>query len=94
MTFTTFLARLNAGDIEGALACFTPSAAEQYRPVLQALSGELPAVAQQLGVIVDGYMTEELAEYLLVQQQTDGSSQGFLVYLIRMPDGVWRISQL
>jgi hypothetical protein len=92
-TFSAMTDRLRAGDIEGALQLFTPAGADQYRPVLQQLAGQLTQVADQIGTIVDGYMTTEMAEYLVVQD-TPGGRKGFLIYILKGADGVWRIAQL
>lgn len=86
-------ARLRAGDIPGAMAYFTAAAAARYRPAFEQLSSSLPAVADQLGTVVEGKFAGDVAEYLVVQE-LNGDRQGFFIYLIREADGVWRISQL
>lgn len=86
-------ARLRAGDIPGAMAYFTAAAAARYRPAFEQLSSSLPAVADQLGTVVEGKFVGDVAEYLVVQD-VNGDRQGFFIYLVREADGVWRISQL
>lgn len=86
-------ARLRAGDIPGAMAYFTATAAARYRPAFEQLSFSLPAVADQLGTVVEGSFAGDVAEYLVVQD-LNGDRQGFFIYLVREGDGVWRISQL
>jgi glucodextranase-like protein len=92
-SFNGMLECLRASDLDGAMQFFTPAARVKYRPVFEQLAGSLATVPDQIGTIVDGFLTGELAEYLLVQNRPTGK-QGFLIYLQKGPDGVWRIAQL
>jgi PKD repeat protein len=91
--YAGMLARLRAGDTEGALKSFAPGAVEIYRPVFQALLPTIATVADQLGTIADGSIIEGLAEYVLVQDTSQGK-QAFLMYLTQGSDGTWLISSL
>ena len=91
--YAGMLARLKAGDIEGALKAFTPSGVEQYRPVFEDLRLNLFTIADQLGTIVDGSIMGGLAEYIVVQDTPTGK-QAFLMYFLQGGDGTWRISQM
>lgn len=91
-TYNRMTERMRAGDVEGALQCFTLDAAAQYRPAFQELSDRLPQVADQLGTIVDGQLSNNLAEYL-ISRDTPTGRRGFLIYLIRGGDGLWRLAQ-
>ena len=91
--FDAMVGRLRVGDIEGALKYFSPQSAEHYREVFQDLAAQLPAVADQIGTLKQGSVTGEMAEYLLVRE-AGGTKQGFLVYMRRGFDGLWRISQM
>lgn len=46
----------------------------------------------QLGTIVDGQVSNDLAEYLIARDTPSGR-RGFLIYLIRGADGLWRLAQ-
>lgn len=91
--YAGMLARLRAGDTEGALKSFAPGAVETYRPAFQALLPNIATVADQLGTIADGSIMEGLAEYVLVQDTPQGK-QAFLMYLTQGSDGTWLISSL
>ena len=91
--FTGMLGKLKTGDIQDALKAFTPSAVEQYRPVFEDLGPNLATAVDQFGTIVDGAISEEFAEYVLVRNKGAGK-QAYLIYFFRGGDGVWRISQM
>jgi hypothetical protein len=91
--YAGMLARLRAGDTEGALKSFAPGAVEIYRPVFQALLPTIASVADQIGTIADASIMAGLAEYVLVQDTPQGK-QAFLMYLTQGSDGTWLISSL
>ena len=84
--YSGMLDKLRAGNVEGALTAFTVDASEKYKKVFTALGPGLPSVANQLGVLQEGSISGEFAEYVLVRGQ-----KAFFVYFIRGQDGVWRI---
>ncbi|TAK97110.1 MAG: hypothetical protein EPO07_13880, partial [Verrucomicrobia bacterium] len=88
--YTGMLSRLKGGDITGALTAVTASAYDKYRAVFTALQSNLAAAVDGLGTIQDGRIGSDYAEYLVVRNTVDGP-RGYLIYLIRGEDGVWRI---
>jgi hypothetical protein len=84
---------LRRGDIEAALNFFSASRVEHQRNVFNAIGADLPNAVGRLGNIVDGQLSDGLAEYLIVRDFPDGK-RGFLVYLLQEGDGVWRIAQM
>ena len=54
---------------------------------------DLATAVDQFGAIVDGAISEEFAEYVLVRNKGAGK-QAYLIYFFRGGDGVWRISQM
>jgi len=92
-TYSGMLARLRAGNIDGALTAFTVSVNQKYRTVFAALGPSLSSVVDQLGAIQDGMISSEFAEYSIVRNLPDGQ-QAFLIYFIRGADGVWRIDAM
>ena len=49
-----------------------------------------PQIVSQLGTLQQATLGNEMAEYLLVRNTTNGP-QGFLIYFLLGEDGVWRI---
>lgn len=88
--YMEMLARLKAGNIDSALNAFTGGVREKYRNIFLALQPELPTIVDRLGTLQEGVIGEELAEYIL-SREVNGTRQGFLMYLLRSEDGVWRI---
>jgi len=89
-TYARMLAKLRAGDIDGALAHFTASASDKYRGVFTALQPNLATTVDQLGTIQDATIGKDFAEYVIVRNSTSGP-KAFLMYFIRSEDGIWRI---
>jgi PKD repeat protein len=87
------MASLRSRNVEGALRSFTASAAARYQEAFNALGPELPSVVDQLGTLQEGTISDGYAEYLLVRNTPDGP-QGFLIYMIKGEDGVWRIDTM
>lgn len=87
------LAKLRAGDVDGALKAFTPGVVEQYRQVFEDLRPNLATITGQLGTIVDGSIMGGLAEYVVVQDTPNGK-QAFLLYFLKGSDGTWLIGQM
>lgn len=89
-TYAQMLARLKAGNLDSALNAFTGGVRDKYRSIFLTLQPELPAIVDRLGTLREGVIGEELAEYIL-SREVNGTRQGFLMYLLRSEDGVWRI---
>ena len=89
---TGMIMRLRTGDIEGALLAYDEGIVERYRDIFLEIGADLPAVAEQLGAIVDGTIFGTFAEYAMVRD-TPAGRRAFLVYLVLGQDGVWRIRQ-
>jgi uncharacterized repeat protein (TIGR01451 family) len=87
--YVGMLGRLTAGDITGALNAMTAGVYAKYSAVFTSLSN-LPSVVSQLGIMQQATVTNDVAEYLIVQNTPTGPAS-FLVYLIRGEDGIWRI---
>ena len=84
---------LIANNPTAALRYFTGDAQDQYAGVFTTLGNSLPAVAAQLGTLVDGVAAETFTELTLVRDTLNGR-QAFVVHLIRGADGIWRIESM
>jgi hypothetical protein len=91
--YASMVDRLAANNPTGALRHFTADSQQKYSDVFTALAGSLPAVAAQLGTLVDGVITEQTGELTIVRDTVDGK-QSFMIYLIRGGDGLWRIESM
>jgi hypothetical protein len=91
--YASMVDRLAANNPTGALRLFTGDSQQKYSDVFTALAGSLPAVAAQLGTLLDGVITEQTAELTIVRDTVDGK-QSFMIYLIRGGDGLWRIESM
>ena len=92
---SAMFSKLRAGDIDGALTAFTPSAADRYRQTFLAIGpSNLASVIDRSGMLVDvGILANGLAECVFVRG-AGAASRTFLVYLSKEGDGVWRISSM
>ncbi len=91
--YASMVARLAANNPTAALKYFTGGAQTVYDNVFNSLGSALPAVAGQLGTLVDGVVTEETAE-LTLARDTPSGKQMFMIYLIRGDDGLWHIESM
>lgn len=73
-----------------ALTAVTASQHDKYQLVFNGLQPNLSTIVNQLGTLQQATLGNEMAEYLLVRNTTDGP-QGFLIYFLLGEDGVWRI---
>jgi len=87
------ISALAAGDINRALQAFTPGAAYRIRPVFEAIVSSGPHSREEIGVIANGSVGSESAEYALVSDTAKGK-HGFLVSLVRRQDGRWLIANM
>ena len=91
--FTQMLGRLSAGSISSASTALMSSVADKYTSVFTALGSSLPAVASQLGTLVQGgTISRGIAEVQVVRTDASGQSTAYtILQLIRGGDGIWRI---
>lgn len=95
--FGTMRTRLTANDVSGALLALHPRLRPTFQALWTDLGSGLPAVAAQLGTIVDGTIgTEGFAEYLIVRPISGQPQQyrGYRVHFDLGSDGVWRIGSM
>ncbi len=88
--YNSMLDHLRVGDITGALASVTGGVHDKYQAVFNTLKTSLPTIVDQLGTIQDGSIGSEMAEYVLVRQES-GQPRAYYLYFLRGEDGVWRI---
>ena len=88
--YTGMVGNLRTGDINGALSRVTGGVHDKYAAVFNTLGPSLSSIADNLGTIQGGQVSEDFAEYLVVRDTPNGP-QGFLIYFLRGEDGVWRI---
>jgi hypothetical protein len=89
--------RLAANDVPGALLAMHPRLRPTFQTLWTGIGAGLPAVASQLGTIVNGSIgTEGYAEYVIARPIVGQPGQfvGFRVQFDRGPDGVWRIGSM
>jgi hypothetical protein len=87
--------RMNAQDATGAANVFQPADRGNYLTFFNALGTNLPTVAQQLGVVIDGQLGTGFAELLLERDDTTAQTRtGFPLRMTQGSDGVWRISEM
>ncbi len=91
--YTQMLDRLRVGSTEGALNTISAMTNQKYRNIFSSLGANLATVADQLGTIESSSISEDMAEYVIVRQGSNGS-QHYLIYLMRGEDGVWRIGSM
>ncbi|MBS0319933.1 MAG: hypothetical protein JSR18_05280 [Proteobacteria bacterium] len=89
--YSDMLTHLKARDIDGAMPAITGGSNARYYAIFKSLS--LPSVIDKLGTLVGGTLDNEMAEYALVRDTTNGP-QAFLIYFIRSEDGIWRIDSM
>ncbi len=89
-------AALMRGDIEAALAFFTPAAQDGYRKAFTALGASVPQVARDMRDIQLISVREDEAQYRLRRSETvqgQPTEITYYVYFVLGGDGVWRIRQ-
>jgi hypothetical protein len=86
-------ARLQAGDIAGALSYLTPGLQGRLQPLFQQLGAALPQVAASLGDLTVLSQVEDLAEGVLVQPE-NGTPYLYFIYFRRDSLGRWLIEEL
>jgi hypothetical protein len=91
--YQTMVGRLAAENVAGALRAFVGDMQDRYADVFEALAVSPRQVAEQLGQLVDGVVSENSAE-LTIARDTPNGKELFMVYLIRGGDGIWRIESM
>lgn len=86
--------RLTAQDAANAANAYQSVARNAYLALFNQLGTNMPAVALQLGVIVDGQLGTGFAELLLARDNPDQTRNGFPIRMTQGTDGVWRISEM
>ncbi len=88
--------RLAARDIAGALLALHPRLHAAYRSAWNGLGTNLPNVANALGFVADGVVSNDFAELVIARPVPGqpGQYQGFRVQFDTGPDGVWRIGSM
>ena len=91
--YTGMLDGLRAGNINDAMTALTDGAATKLQPVFTLLGAQLPSAVDRLGTIDRVTFSSGVAE--IVISRTVGAQQmGYSIYLIRGPDGIWRIDSM
>ena len=91
--WTSLKSRLQAGDLQGALAHLAPSLRSRFETVFQQLGTALPAIATSLGNLEVVEQVGELAETVIVQQE-DGVPMLYFIYFRRDSLGRWLIEEM
>ena len=91
--YASMVNRLAANNPSAAVKFFTGDMQANYSNIFSTLGASLPAVAAQLGTLIDGVISEDTAELALVRDTSTGK-QTFMIYLIRGGDGLWRIESM
>lgn len=87
--------RLNAQDANGAANVFQPADRNTYLTFFTGLGTDMPNAASQLGYIVNGMISTDFVELLLVRDNTTTQLRsGYPLRMTQSGDGVWRISEM
>jgi hypothetical protein len=82
-------ASLKVGNIALALNGITPGLQVNYNSIFTGVAN-LATTVDQFGVLQQGAINEEFAEYLL-RRSAVGGDVGHLIYFVQDSDGIWRI---
>ena len=91
--WTSLKARLQAGDVPGALAYLAPTLRPRFETVFAQLDANLPAIAASLGTLEVLEQVDELAETVIVQQE-NGVPMLYFIYFRRDSLGRWLIEEM
>jgi hypothetical protein len=91
--WSSFTARLQAGDQTGALDHLAPALRSRFEPILQQLGPALPAIGAGFGSIELIDQVEDLAETAILQTE-DGVTRLYFVYFRRDNRGQWLIQEM
>lgn len=81
---------LQRGDTEGFLQALAVGVRTRYVPALDALRGDLPALAATLGDLQVIAFQDGLAETATIRLE-DGQRRVYFIYFVPDEDGIWRI---
>lgn len=84
---------LIARDKPKALSYLNRSARVKYEPVFNALLPSFPAIVASYSALQRVSIAENMGEYA-VNRVIDGVDEVFFIYLLRDPDGVWRLDSM
>lgn len=87
--------KLRAGDVNGALAFITGGAVDQYAILFNALKleGKLANAVDALGTLRGSTVGSDIAE-MIISRETANGTVAYPIWLLRGPDGVWRIESM
>jgi len=88
-----FAVGLGAGDIQGAKTFLSGNAQSRYGPVLTLIAPSLASAVANWDPPKTGAIDTEIAEYT-VRRIINGIKRVYYVYLLRDPDGIWRIDSM
>jgi hypothetical protein len=82
---------LRNGDVSGAMDYVTETMKNKYENAFNALSpAELSSYIDTIGVVEGGRFFGEAAEIIIIRQD-GGNLTAFPVFVVREPDGIWRV---
>ena len=87
--------KLRAGDVSGAMGFITGGGADQYATLFNALKleGKLANAVDTLGALRGSTVGSDIAE-MIISRETANGTVAYPVWLLRGPDGVWRIESM
>jgi hypothetical protein len=91
--WNSFRARLQAGDLAGALAHLTPELRPQFQTIFQQLGTDLPGVVAGLGDLEVLEQAGDLAETVILQHE-NGVPFLYFIYFRRDSLGRWLIEEM
>lgn len=86
--------RLNAQDANGAANVFQPAERSTYSAFFNAMGSNMPTMASQLGLIINGIFGVDVVDLLVARDNADQTRSGFPLRMTQSGDGVWRISEM
>ncbi|MBU1710516.1 MAG: hypothetical protein KKE17_10980 [Proteobacteria bacterium] len=91
-------AALSVQDVEGGLGYFATRSQDKYRPIFNALSGQLPDLIAEMNLqnIEMIYADDDRAKYRIHRtQDIEGTpvTLTYYIYFIKGDDGLWKIEQ-
>jgi hypothetical protein len=89
----SFKGRLQAGDVQGALAHLSPVLRPRFDVLFQQLGGTLPNVAASFGDLEVLEQIDEIAETAVIQQENN-LPKLYFIYFRRDPMGRWLIEEM